>query len=74
MSDTSPLVITGGAGPAEAAAIAAAVNHLLEVEAERQSHAPQRPRLSRWVMSANHPTVTTPLHPWTQPTRRTSER
>lgn len=41
--------IEGGAGPAEAAAIVAAIAMVLEEEAARRSVAPQRSRRSAWV-------------------------
>ena len=52
----SDLEISGGAGPAEAAAIVAVVQHVLETEAAQQARPVSRPDLSLWVLSNRAPT------------------
>ena len=56
--DLGPAIeIKGGAGPHEAAAIAAAVHQALADEDARRSKPPKRPRLPAWitVMRSHHP-------------------
>ena len=48
----TPLRIAGGAGPYETAAIAAAVEMVLEEE--RRASSPVRGRFSNWVMAARN--------------------
>lgn len=52
----SDLEVSGGAGPAEACAIVAVVQHVLETEAAQQARPVSRPDLSPWVMSNRAPT------------------
>lgn len=47
-----PLVIRGGAGPFEAAAIAVAVQYLLEAEAEARAIPPRPSVPPAWVRAA----------------------
>ncbi len=72
MSDRQ-ITIKGGAGPAEAAAIAAAIQHLLDLEAEASAELPQPPRLSAWVQTGMRTPMSGPRRPATQFTRRTAE-
>ena len=63
------MVIRGGAGPAEAAAVAAAITYLLELEAERSAHPEDRPRLPAWVQAARDRPIGGPRQPLTQHAR-----
>jgi hypothetical protein len=48
----SDLEIRGGVGPAEAAVIAAVVQHVLETEAAQEARPVSRPDLSAWTMAS----------------------
>ncbi len=54
------IIIRGGAGPYEAAAIAAVIEQLLAEEAAQRSLPPQRPRPEAWVLSGRPRTVLGP--------------
>jgi len=50
---TDPIEIRGGAGPFEAAAVAAVVQHVLDTERQRRSRRPDAPpRPPAWVRAA----------------------
>lgn len=52
MSDSQPAYeISGGAGPAETAAILAVIAHLTDDEAAAMAVPPARPRQSAWVLA-----------------------
>ncbi|MDH3499345.1 MAG: hypothetical protein OEM97_04430 [Acidimicrobiia bacterium] len=65
--------IRGGAGHAEAAAVVAAVQHLLELEAAAVAAPPLPPRLPPWVLAASPGPLPSPHQPATQLTRRSAE-
>jgi hypothetical protein len=65
--------IKGGAGPQEAAAIAAVVAAALEVERAEDAAQPRRRNLSAWALSTRHPRLTAPLRPTTALTRHAIE-
>ena len=50
--DEQPLIIRGGAGPYEAAAIAVAVQYVLEAEAAARATPPRRSVPPAWVRTA----------------------
>ena len=53
--------IKGGAGPAHAAAIAAAIAHAEAADAETRGTVPPVPRPSSWVQSARPRTTAPPM-------------
>jgi hypothetical protein len=53
--------IKGGAGPAHAAAIAAAIAHAEAADAETRATVPPVPRPSSWVQSARPRTTAPPM-------------
>jgi hypothetical protein len=64
--DEVALTITGGAGPMEAAAIAAAVQYVLEQEAAARAMPPARSVPAAWVRAAA-PTPLGRFNPPVQP-------
>lgn len=48
----SNIEIRGGAGPAEAAVIVAAVQHALDAETDQKAQPVSRPDLSAWTMAS----------------------
>jgi len=65
--------IRGGAGPHEAAAIAAVLRHTLASERSGGSQPPARKGQSAWVLSARRPPMAAPIRPATSLTRRATE-
>ena len=65
--------ISGGAGPEEAAAIAAVIALLLEDEANALATPPQAPRQSSWVLAWRPRDVPAPLPSHTYDARPWSE-
>lgn len=47
--------ISGGAGPAETAAIVAVVQYVLDAESEQKARPVSRPDLSPWVLTTRQP-------------------
>ena len=58
---TKIIQIKGGAGPAHAAAIAAAITHAEAADAETRGTVPPVPRPSSWVQSARPRTTAPPM-------------
>ncbi|NND03536.1 MAG: hypothetical protein HKN91_12190 [Acidimicrobiia bacterium] len=61
MTDDTRVVVTGGAGPAETAAIMAVIGHLTDEDAAARAVPAQRPRQSAWVLAWRPRQDVTPL-------------
>lgn len=55
-----PISIKGGAGPLEAAAIAAVIQQVLEREQAARAEPPRRSRQTAWVRAVRSPAMVTP--------------
>jgi hypothetical protein len=61
VKDQRIIQIKGGAGPAHAAAIAAAIAHAEDADADTRATIPPVPRPSSWVQSARPRTTAPPM-------------